>query len=108
MRDYPKQIKKELKKLSDLAYRRELDKELEKMAKQFDDWRQRRMNCFELNEKIHEFHNGVSRELWSKYESRHEDFMVTVAIVKNIIKKEEISLKAFEHIKDLIESYNKL
>lgn len=108
MNDYPKQIKKELRELSGLAYQRELDEELEKIAKQFDDWRQKKISCFELNAKIHEFHNGVSKELWIQYESRHEDFRVAVAIVKNIIKREEISPKAFECIKGLIESYNKI
>ena len=107
MREYPKRIKRQIKELAALAYQRELDKEMEKLAKHFDNWRAGKINCFELNELIHKFHNGISQELWKKYDIRHADVMVAMAIVKNIIKKQEVSEETLSHIKDLIDNYSK-
>ena len=108
MNDYPKPIRKQLGELAGLAHQRELNRELGKLASDFDKWRDEKIDCFELNELIHKFHNGISRDLWNKYDLRHAGLSVAMAIVKNIIKKEEVPIKTFEHIKELVESCARL
>ncbi len=61
------QIRKKLKELATLVWKRELDQYIKELAKRFDEWREQKMNCFEINEYIHKFHDGPSRELWKKH-----------------------------------------
>lgn len=46
---------------------RELDAGLKLLHEKFNDWEKGKIDCFELNEYIHKFHNSVSREIWKKY-----------------------------------------
>ncbi|MBL7072333.1 MAG: hypothetical protein ISS33_00980 [Candidatus Omnitrophica bacterium] len=108
MKKYPKPIKKNLKELVSVAYKRELDNYTEHLAKYFDRWRTKKIDCFQLKEIIHKFHNGIFRELWKKYNLPCEDVLISMAVAKNIIKKEEINPDTFEHIKDMIDSYKSL
>jgi hypothetical protein len=50
---YTKAQKKRLRRLSDTAYERELDHELEKLYRDFKKWRNKNINGFELNDLIH-------------------------------------------------------
>ena len=108
MEKYPKPIKKNLKELADVAYKRELENYTEKLAKHFDSWRTKKIDCFQLKEIIHAFHNGIFRELWKKYDLPCEDILVSMAVAKNIIKKEEINSATFEYIKGMVDSYKSL
>lgn len=91
MRDLSKPIKRVLRQLMDLAYERELHRELEKLDQSFANWRDGTINSFELNELIHKHHNGVSRELWSRYSSyRDADMIVAYAVVEGLIKEQEV------------------
>lgn len=91
MQDLPKPIKRALRQLMDVAYERELHRELEKLDQSFAAWREGTLNSFELNELIHKHHNGPSRELWSRYSSyRDADMSVAYAVVEGLIKEEEV------------------
>jgi hypothetical protein len=59
-----------------VAYQRDLDKELTKLKARFDNWQTKKIDCFELSDLIHEFHDGVSRELWKFYNRADPDTIV--------------------------------
>jgi hypothetical protein len=67
MQDYPKRIKKQLCELSGKAYQRELDTALSELHKQFEEWQKNKIDCWDLNNIVHKFHNGISRELYKYY-----------------------------------------
>jgi hypothetical protein len=91
MQDLPKPIKRALRQIMDVAYERDLHRELEKLDQSFAAWRDGTINSFELNEIIHKHHNGPSRELWSRYSySRDDDMIVASALVEGLIKEEEV------------------
>lgn len=91
MQDLPKPIKRVLRQLMEVAYERELHRELEKLDQAFATWRDGMINSFELNELIHKHHNGPSRELWSRYSSgRDADMYVAYAVVEGLIEEEEV------------------
>jgi hypothetical protein len=105
MRDLPKPIKRALRQLMDVAYERDLHRELEKLDQNFAAWREGAINSFELNELIHKHHNGPSRELWSRYSSySYADMLVASAVVEGLIKEEEVPPEVLAAIRQQIGS----
>ena len=99
MQNLPKPIKRVLRQLMDVAYERELHRELEKLDQSFAAWREGTISSFELNELIHKHHDGPSRELWSRYRNvRAADMLVTSAVVEGLIKEEEVPLEVLATI----------
>jgi hypothetical protein len=90
MHKYTKSQKKKLRELAGIANEREFDQELEKLYRHFESWRDKKINCFELSELIHRFHQGPSREIWKIYAYSKPDMAVSRAVALGILKEEEI------------------
>ena len=95
---YPKSVRKELRSLASTAYERELDGALGDLYESFRKWKNKQIDCFELNQLIHEFHQKKSRELWSTYNRLDPDFNVVRAVRLGILEPGEISAKTTEAI----------
>ncbi len=96
---FTKSERKELRKLADLAYERELAKSLEALEENFRQWKKSKITAFELSEIIHKFHNGIARDLWSFYTSGHTEMIVRQAIENGTILKAEISSGILERLR---------
>jgi len=79
-----------LRRLRNTAYERELGQELEKLYRDFKKWRNKEVDGFALNDLIHKYHHGPSRELWKFYSYADHDTAVARAVKLDLIKKEEI------------------
>ena len=73
MRQYPKSVRRELNALATTAYERELDSALEDLYLSFEKWKTKQIDCFELNQLIHEFHQSVKRIIFKAESPRIED-----------------------------------
>ena len=87
---YSKAQRKKLRQLRDIAYERELDQALEKLYKKFQNWRNKEVDGFELNDLIHKHHQGASREIWKFYTYAEPDMAVAHAVNQGLLKKEDI------------------
>lgn len=96
---FTKNERKELRKLAGLAYERELAKALELLEGNFRQWKENKITAFELSDLIHQFHNGISRDLWSFYTSGYNEMIVSQAITNGIISKAEPSPGILEKLK---------
>ena len=74
-----------LRRLAREAWEAELDEELEQLFEFFSRWADDGMSAFELSDKIHEFHNGASRELYGRYSGLDPTLSVARAIAKGIL-----------------------
>ena len=88
---FTKSERKELRRLAGLAYERELAKALKSLEGKFKQWRTKKITVFDLNDFIHEFHNGIARDLWSFYTHGNSGMIVAHAITKGIILKTEVA-----------------
>lgn len=88
-RELTKTQRRRLRELSALAYERDLSSELAKLEEGFKSWRAGTIDAFELSGSIHRFHQGPSRELFSKYESRNLELVVAHAIHRGLLSAEE-------------------
>lgn len=100
MIELTKKTRKRLRELLGLAYARELDGCLLKLSKKFDDWKDKKIDCWHLNDEIHKFHDGISRDLYNGYTNRsvHETYMISRALARNLIQKEDIPIEALPYV----------
>lgn len=57
---------------------------------------------FELNEKIHEFHHGISRVLYGRYVGMGAAFGVASALHRGILSREEVGEEVFLFVEETI------
>ena len=97
-RPITKSQRRELARLNGLAHERELGNAVGELQKEIERWNRKEMDVFELNEKIHEFHHGISRDLYKHYEIHGRDTAMVVAgaIVRGILKESEVRADLLE------------
>jgi len=90
--------KQKLRELVGLAYERELSRALETLDSHFTQCRRQEIDCFELNDQIHRFHQKTTRDLWKTYSSMEDDFLVCRAVELGFLSKEDVPEKVAEAI----------
>jgi hypothetical protein len=105
MRDVPRNIKRLVREWAGVAHDRELRKALGKLHVQFGRWKRGGISSLELNEFVHQFHDGTSREIWKRYATNHLEPAVASAIAGGILRREELPPDLLQHIAGLIEFY---
>ncbi len=90
MNRYPKKIGQKLQELSNLAYGRELSEKLDELYIKFQDWKNGKMDCGQLHDMIHEYHNREGKEVWKIYNQTDVDFILHRAYRLGILIADEI------------------
>ena len=98
-------MRKALRELADEAHERELAQAVSDLETRFQAWRKGEMSCFELNDLIHKFHNGTSRNIWKRYAYLKPDQSVPSAVACGILKEDEIPPAMLEEMKASIEFF---
>jgi hypothetical protein len=100
MTDLTKSQKKHFRQLAGQCYEKEISLALEALYEDFQKWKKSEISAWDLNEKIHEHHNGTARELWKIYEQTNDPSLaVSLALAKGIIKIEDVQ----ENCRELVE-----
>jgi hypothetical protein len=107
MREYPKQIKRLIRAYAARAYEAELGQALGELDQQFAAWRNGQISAFDLSDRIHTFHQGPARELWSRYNARIDDTLVAHAIVTGLLPREIIPAELLEAPQPIIAFYHR-
>lgn len=103
---FPKSVKRHLRQLANETYENELAKEMTKLAEQFEAWKQGHICAGDLNILIHDYHQGPSREMFARYNSRlGDDVLVAGAIARGLLKRDDIPEEVWPHIQGLTEFY---
>lgn len=92
-----------MRELVALAHKREMESALTDLEARFSVWRAGEIDCFDLNNLIHEHHNGIARHLWKKY-GLDADILLPYLVADGIIAESEIPHDLLEQIKDRIQS----
>ena len=102
-RELTKSQKKRLRHLAEIAYERELSQASDALLAEFNRWKKKQIDVFELNEKIHEFHNGISRTLYERYVGMDPRFGVGRAIKVGVLNRREVEDDLFSLIEEMVE-----
>ena len=92
MQELSKKTRKELRTLKAKAHAKEIEKHLVKLSQKFDDWNNGIIDCWDLSDHIHEFHNGISHDLFNAYNAPgvSEIVMVSRGLALGLLQKDEI------------------
>ncbi len=98
-----KRQKSEVRALLGLAWERELETALSDLEQDFRRWRAGEIDAFELNQRIHTYHNGPSRKIWAQYAGASVDLiLVAGALRAGILRREEVSQELQEKLVDVL------
>jgi hypothetical protein len=61
------------------------------------------IDVFVLNDCIHKFHDGVSRDLYKRYAMGESEWSVASAIARNVLKESEIDHSILNGLRSVIE-----
>lgn len=100
-----KSFRKIAKQLIGQAYRREQEKALESLRREFDRWQSGEIDCRELTDLIHRFHNGESRDLYKIYEMGDIKIALARAIALGILAEDEVPADLREPMQPMIEFF---
>lgn len=95
-RELTKAQRKRLLQLAAIAHERDLAVELARLEAAFQRWRAQELDAFELSDLIHRFHQGPSRDLFSKYDRANMDFAVAHAIHRGILTEAEVGTEVLD------------
>jgi hypothetical protein len=96
--------RREVRRLAGVAHERELATAVEALQVDFNRWRSGEMDVFALNECIHKFHNGISRDLFKFYGmGGGEDMSVGNAIARGILQETEVDPQILKVLGGFIE-----
>lgn len=87
---YSKTAYKKMKELSGKAYERELHEEMDKLAGQFQLWRDNQIDIWDLEEAVHKFHNGPSRKLYARYTDLSPEQVLPYALHKGLVSDADL------------------
>jgi hypothetical protein len=89
--------RRRLRELASLAYERELSSALGELEGHFLRWRRGEITAFDVSAAIHDFHQGVSRDLFSRHQADPE-LVVAGAIHEGVISSDEAGSDTLEHL----------
>ena len=106
MQKYNKKIKKEIRRLAEIAHKRELENALVDLKQKFSDWDNKELDTFKLDHEIYLYHVQTSRAIFKKYNNDNQlDMAVSSAAARGIIEKEEIDEEVYEILKPIINRF---
>jgi hypothetical protein len=81
--EYSKTEKRALRLLLAEAHRRELTGALKRLHKEFGLWESGDIDSFELNERIHHYHQNEARAIWSRYNIAQPSPMIVADVIQS-------------------------
>jgi len=81
--EYSKTEKRALRLLLAEAHRRELTRALKRLHQEFRHWESGDIDSFELNERIHHYHQNEARAIWSRYNVAQPSLMIVADLVQS-------------------------
>jgi hypothetical protein len=101
----PKHIRRLVGEWSEIAHERDLRQALGELRADFERWERGEFSTFDLNDRVHRYHEHASREIWKRYATNHLEPAVASAIVAGVLRREELPPELVQHVAGLIEFY---
>src|SRR4029077_7623119 len=96
---------RKLRELAGVAYNRELGAELSKLEEDFARVRRGEIDPFELSDRIHRFHDGISRDLYVLYGRFSPESAVARAVAFKVLQEAEVPSEILEALERPLEFY---
>ena len=99
--------KKHLRELAGIGYERDLARCLDVVKNSFEKWEAGEISVWDVNDKIHEFHDEIARELYKAYSSIGDPiYSVAFGVRQGVIDLEEINKECMPLLQPLLNYFN--
>ena len=102
---FGKAQRRELRRLANLAYERELGAALAALETHFREWHAGSCDVHQLSDTIHQFHNGIARDLFVTYTRLEPRVAVAQAVARKVLRDDEVPATLWEALRTLIAFY---
>ena len=102
---FTKRDRARLRQLAGQAWEAELENELEALFEHFTTWAENGLNAFKLSDLIHEFHNGMSRDLYARYTTLPPTITVPRAVALGILGEGDIDPELLKKLASEIKTF---
>jgi creatinine amidohydrolase/Fe(II)-dependent formamide hydrolase-like protein len=107
MQEYSKNIKREIRRLAEKAYKIELENALSDLQDKFSNWNDQKIDVFQLDHEIYLYHVKTSRAIFKKYNNDGQlDMAVASAAARGILEIEELSDGLLDALKPVIKRFS--
>ena len=89
--EFSKSDRRAIRELADLAWERELRRELRILSKTIQQMEDGLISPFEANDRIHSFHNGASRDLFKQYSQSRPWMGICEEYADGVLTDEDIA-----------------
>ena len=97
-----------LRALTEEAWEAELGEELEELFEDCTKWLDHGMSALDLSDRIHEFHNGPSRDLYSLYTGAEPAMIAARAIAMGFIDEKSLNDELRSKLAEQIDTFRRL
>lgn len=108
MPDFSKAVRKHIRRIRDQAYEAELYEALRDLESGFSDWHKGHIDCFQLTDLIHHFHQGPNRDLWKYYARVKAHVAAARAIAFGLVRPEDVPPEVREALAQEIELHQQM
>ena len=102
MQKVPKQLGKLIREHADRAWETENRIALGALADKFDQWREDKLATDELDHAVHEYHDGIGRDIWKRYVLGDPALALVRAVLAGVIDRDSLAPEVLEHIEPML------
>jgi hypothetical protein len=99
MPDLSKKLKSQIREHANRAWEAEMRAALGSLSAKFEEWRAGTMSTADLDAAIHEYHNGIAREIWNRFSTNDKRIALAHAVAVGLIAKDSLPVEVVEQIK---------
>jgi hypothetical protein len=99
-----KKLKAALREHTARVWEAEMGAALRALAAKFDERKAGGLSTADLNAAVHEHHDGVSREIWKRFNAKDQRIPLAHAVATGVIREESLPPEVLEHIASMVES----
>jgi len=101
-------VRRRLRELAGEAHDLELGAHLDELFAHFQAWKRGEVSAGELNDRVHDYHQGPNRDVFRHHSALKPDEIVARAIALGTLEEEGIEERILEILSPLIESFRHL
>ena len=105
MPETSKKMKALLRQHAGRAWEAEMKAALGGLAAKFEEWRAGSMSSADLHAAIHEYHDGIGREIWKRFATNNPTMPLAHAVAIGLVTMESLPAEVQEHIAPLVEFF---
>ena len=105
MPEISKKLKKMLRQHASRAWEAEMQAALQALEAKFSQWKKGTISSAELNDAIHEYHDGISRDIWRRFSTNKPRMPLAYAVASGLITEKSLPAEVLEHIESTVEYF---